>query len=59
MKDQIEEYESLNDKEKIKRKKEVTDLFLGCLEFQLEKEYADPKNLDLLEKAKIITIKRL
>lgn len=55
-KEELGVYKNLSEAEKDTRAYEIEDLLIGVLEYQLEKEYADPVNLDLLKKANIIAI---
>jgi hypothetical protein len=44
--------------QKIKEIEFINELLINSLEGELEKQYADPRVMDLLERAGIITIKR-
>jgi len=48
----------ISEKQKIDEIIFVTELLSNSLEGELEKQYADPRVMDLLERAGIITIKR-
>ena len=55
-KEELGAYTNVSEEEKDRRAHEIEDIFLGVLEYELEKEHTDPVTLDLLKKANIIEV---